>query len=72
MLCILYGVCILLGFVIFIFILLLVIGLIIGMFLGYKGGWIDYILMRFCDGVMVFLSFIFVLGLVGIFGFGLL
>ncbi|WP_415761697.1 nickel ABC transporter permease subunit NikC [Priestia megaterium] len=68
---ILYGARISLGFAILIFISSLAIGLIIGTFSGYKGGWIDHILMRFCDGVMAFPSLILVLGLVGIFGPGL-
>lgn len=54
-----------------IFISSLVIGLIIGTISGYKGGWIDQLLMRCCDGVMAFPNLILVLGLVGIFGPGL-
>ncbi|WP_050182081.1 nickel ABC transporter permease subunit NikC [Domibacillus robiginosus] len=68
---IIYGSRISLGFAMLIFISSLLIGLIIGTFSGYKGGWIDHILMRFCDGVMAFPSLILILGLVGIFGPGL-
>lgn len=67
----LYGARISLGFAMLIFISSLVIGLIVGTFSGYKGGWIDHVLMRFCDGVMAFPSLILILGLVGIFGPGL-
>lgn len=66
-----YGARISLGFAMLIFISSLTIGLIIGTFSGYKGGWVDHILMRFCDGVMAFPSLILILGLVGIFGPGL-
>ncbi|WP_226666335.1 nickel ABC transporter permease subunit NikC [Metabacillus litoralis] len=68
---ILYGARISLGFAMLIFISSIVIGLIVGTFSGYKGGLIDHLLMRFCDGVMAFPSLILILGLVGIFGPGL-
>ncbi|WP_121663892.1 nickel ABC transporter permease subunit NikC [Metabacillus litoralis] len=68
---ILYGARISLGFALLIFISSILIGLIVGTFSGYKGGWIDHVLMRFCDGVMAFPNLILVLGLVGIFGPGL-
>ena len=68
---ILYGTRISLGFAMLIFISSLAIGLIVGTFSGYKGGWVDHILMRFCDGMMAFPSLILVLGLVGVFGPGL-
>ncbi|MEK5331177.1 nickel ABC transporter permease subunit NikC [Lysinibacillus sp. FSL W8-0992] len=68
---ILYGARISLGFAMLIFISSLVIGLIIGTFSGYKGGWIDYMLMRLCDGILAFPNLILILGLVGIFGPGL-
>ncbi|MEH7491440.1 nickel ABC transporter permease subunit NikC [Neobacillus niacini] len=67
----LFGARISLGFAMLIFISSLVIGLIVGTFAGYKGGWVDQVLMRFCDGVMAFPSLILILGLVGIFGPGL-
>lgn len=67
----LYGSRISLGFAVLIFASSLIIGLCVGTFSGYKGGWIDHILMRFCDGVMAFPSLILILGLVGIFGPGL-
>lgn len=68
---ILYGARISLGFAILIFLSSLIIGLCVGTFSGYRGGWIDQVLMRFCDGVMAFPSLILILGLVGIFGPGL-
>ncbi|MGE7843288.1 nickel ABC transporter permease subunit NikC [Lysinibacillus sp. NPDC093712] len=68
---ILYGARISLGFAMLIFISSLVIGLIVGTISGYKGGWIDYILMRLCDGILAFPNLILILGLVGIFGPGL-
>ncbi len=68
---ILYGARISLGFAILIFISSLVIGLIVGTISGYKGGWIDYMLMRLCDGILAFPNLILILGLVGIFGPGL-
>ncbi|MFY0761716.1 nickel ABC transporter permease subunit NikC [Metabacillus dongyingensis] len=68
---ILYGARISLGFAMLIFISSLAIGLIVGTFSGYNGGWIDHVLMRFCDGVMAFPNLILILGLVGIFGPGL-
>ncbi len=68
---ILYGTRISLGFAMLIFISSLSIGLIIGTFSGYRGGWIDHALMRFCDGILAFPNLILILGLVGIFGPGL-
>lgn len=68
---ILYGARISLGFALLIFISSLVIGLIVGTISGYKGGWIDYLLMRICDGILAFPNLILILGLVGIFGPGL-
>ncbi|MCF6409720.1 nickel ABC transporter permease subunit NikC [Pseudalkalibacillus salsuginis] len=68
---ILYGTRISLGFAMLIFISSLSIGLILGTFSGYRGGWIDHALMRFCDGILAFPNLILILGLVGIFGPGL-
>lgn len=67
----LHGARISLGFASTVFFSSLGIGLLIGTFSGYKGGWIDLVLMRFCEGVMAFPSLILTLGLVGIFGPGL-
>lgn len=67
----LYGSRISLRFASLIFISSLLIGLLIGTFAGYKGGIIDQVLMRFCEGVMAFPTLVLVLGLVGIFGPGL-
>ncbi|GAA3330170.1 hypothetical protein GCM10020331_081640 [Ectobacillus funiculus] len=54
-----------------IFISSLGIGLLVGTFAGYKGGRIDLVLMRFCEGVMAFPNLVLILGLVGIFGPGM-
>ncbi|MGM0881748.1 MAG: nickel ABC transporter permease subunit NikC [Bacillota bacterium] len=67
----LHGAQVSLGFASLIFISSLLIGLLIGTFSGYKGGVIDLMLMRFCEGVMAFPSLVLILGLVGIFGPGL-
>jgi nickel transport system permease protein len=68
---ILYGARISLGFATLIFISSLGIGLIVGTIAGYKGGWVDQVLMRLCDGVMAFPNLLLILGLVGILGPGL-
>lgn len=68
---ILYGARISLGFASLIFISSLGIGLLVGTIAGYRGGWIDIVLMRFCEGVMAFPNLVLVLGLVGLFGPGL-
>jgi nickel transport system permease protein len=68
---VLYGARISLGFAMLIFISALSIGLIIGIIAGYKGGWVDQLLMRFGDGLMAIPSLLFVLGFVGIWGAGL-
>lgn len=68
---ILYGARTSLGFAMLIFISALSIGLIIGVIAGYKGGWVDQLLMRFGDGLMAIPSLLFVLGFVGIWGTGL-
>ncbi|WP_332699298.1 nickel ABC transporter permease subunit NikC [Halalkalibacter lacteus] len=68
---ILYAARISLGYAMLIFISALSIGLIIGMIAGYKGGWVDQLLMRFGDGLMAIPSLLFVLGFVGIWGAGL-
>ncbi|WP_226620349.1 nickel ABC transporter permease subunit NikC [Cytobacillus firmus] len=68
---ILYGARISLGYAMLIFISALSIGLIVGIIAGYKGGWIDQLLMRFGDGLMAIPSLLFVLGFVGIWGAGL-
>ncbi|MBG9585568.1 nickel ABC transporter permease subunit NikC [Cytobacillus firmus] len=68
---ILYGARISLGFAMLIFVSALSIGLIIGIIAGYKGGWVDQLLMRFGDGLMAIPSLLFVLGFVGIWGAGL-
>lgn len=67
----LYGARVSLAFASLIFISSLGIGLLIGTLSGYIGGWIDYVLMRFCEGVMAFPTLVLVLGLVGVLGPGL-
>ncbi|AGK54392.1 nickel ABC transporter permease subunit NikC [Bacillus sp. 1NLA3E] len=68
---ILFGARISLGFAMLIFMSSLSIGLIIGIIAGYKGGWVDQLLMRFGDGVMAIPNLLLVLGFVGIWGAGL-
>lgn len=67
----LHGARVSLGVASLIFICSLGIGLLVGTVSGYRGGWLDGLLMRFCEGVMAFPSLVLVLGLVGIFGPGL-
>lgn len=67
----LHGARISLGIATLIFVSSLGIGLLVGTFAGYKGGWIDLVLMRLCEGVMAFPNLVLILGLVGIFGPGL-
>lgn len=66
-----YGARISLGLVILVFIASLVIGLIFGTLAGYIGGFIDAVVMRICDGIMAFPNIVLVLGIVGIFGPGI-
>lgn len=66
-----YGTRISLGFASLIFAVSLGIGLFIGLISGYRGGWLDTVLMRLCEGIMAFPSMILVLGLIGILGPGL-
>ncbi|MGF9909038.1 nickel ABC transporter permease subunit NikC [Brevibacillus porteri] len=68
----LHGARISLGFAFLIFISSIGIGLIVGTIAGYKGGWIDTVLMRLCEGVMAFPNLVLVLGIVGVFGPGLI
>ncbi|WP_407872950.1 nickel ABC transporter permease subunit NikC [Paenibacillus sp. P36] len=68
----LYGARISLGLVFLVFIMSLTIGLIVGTIAGYKGGWIDTCLMRFCDGVMAFPNLVLVLGIVAMLGPGIM
>ncbi len=68
----LHGARISLGFAFLIFVSSIGIGLIVGTIAGYKGGWIDTVLMRFCEGVMAFPNLVLVLGIVGVFGPGLI
>lgn len=49
----------------------LVLGVPAGLLSGYAGGWVDTIIMRIVDGVMVFPSLILAIAIVGIMGPGL-
>lgn len=68
----LHGARISLGFASLIFVSSLGIGLLVGTFSGYKGGLVDAVLMRFCEGVMAFPSLVLIIGIVGILGPGLM
>lgn len=67
-----YGARVSLGFATLIFLSSLLLGIIIGSISGYVGGWLDSVLMRFCEGIMAFPNLVLVLGIVGIFGPGLM
>jgi len=67
----LHGSRISLGVAFLIFVSAIGIGLLVGTIAGYLGGWVDAVLMRFCEGVMAFPSLVLVMGIVGIFGPGL-
>jgi len=68
----LHGSRISLGVAFLIFVSAMGIGLLVGTIAGYLGGWVDAVLMRFCEGVMAFPSLVLVMGIVGIFGPGLM
>lgn len=68
----LYGARTSLGFASMIFASSLGIGIFVGILAGYKGGWVDAVLMRFCESVMAFPNLVLVLGIVGVFGQGML
>lgn len=68
----LHGARISLGFASLIFFSSLGIGLLVGTFSGYKGGLVDALLMRFCEGVMAFPNLVLIIGIVGILGPGLM
>lgn len=67
-----YGARVSLGFAAAIFVSSLLIGVLVGSISGYAGGWLDSILMRLCEGIMAFPNLVLVLGIVGIFGPGLM
>lgn len=67
----LHGTRISLGVAALIFAASLGVGLFAGVVSGYRGGWLDAVLMRLCDGIMAFPSMILVFGLIGILGPGL-
>ncbi|QIC05341.1 nickel ABC transporter permease subunit NikC [Brevibacillus sp. 7WMA2] len=49
----------------------MLISLPVGIFAGYRGGWVDYLFMRICDIFMAFPSLLLSLALIGILGPGL-
>lgn len=65
-----YGARVSVGLVIVIFIASVVIGMLIGVIAGYRGGWLDSFIMRICDGMLAFPNLVLVLGIVGIMGTG--
>ncbi|GGF94936.1 nickel ABC transporter permease subunit NikC [Paenibacillus albidus] len=67
-----YGARISIGFAALIFLSSLIIGVVVGSVSGYVGGWVDSLLMRLCEGIMAFPNLVLVLGIVGIFGPGLM
>ncbi|MEK3786224.1 MULTISPECIES: nickel ABC transporter permease subunit NikC [Paenibacillus] len=67
-----YGARVSIGFATVIFLSSLVIGVVVGSVAGYLGGWVDSLLMRLCEGIMAFPNLVLVLGIVGIFGPGLM
>lgn len=67
-----YGARVSLGFAALIFLSSLFLGVMIGSISGYVGGWLDSVLMRFCEGIMAFPNLVLVLGIVGIFGPGIM
>ncbi|NGZ75041.1 nickel ABC transporter permease subunit NikC [Saccharibacillus sp. VR-M41] len=67
-----YGARVSLGFAFVIFLSSLVLGILIGALSGYVGGWLDNLIMRVCEGIMAFPNLVLVLGIVGIFGPGLM
>ncbi|WP_337101297.1 nickel ABC transporter permease subunit NikC [Paenibacillus sp. YIM B09110] len=68
----LHGARISLGLAFLIFISSIGIGLLVGTVAGYTGGWLDWLLMRFCEGVLAIPNLVLVLGIVGVFGPGLI
>lgn len=67
-----YGARVSIGFATVIFLSSLIIGVVVGSVAGYLGGWVDSLLMRLCEGIMAFPNLVLVLGIVGIFGPGLM
>ncbi|OWR31003.1 nickel ABC transporter permease subunit NikC [Saccharibacillus sp. O23] len=67
-----YGARVSLGFAFLIFLSSLVLGTLVGALSGYVGGRLDNLIMRVCEGIMAFPNLVLVLGIVGIFGPGLM
>ncbi|MDN3020154.1 ABC transporter permease subunit [Paenibacillus sp. BSR1-1] len=51
--------------------LTMIISIPIGIYAGFRGGWVDYLFMRICDILMAFPSLLLSLALIGILGPGL-
>lgn len=66
-----YGTRISLGTACLVMGLTMIISIPIGIYAGFRGGWIDYLFMRICDILMAFPSLLLSLALIGILGPGL-
>lgn len=66
-----YGARVSMGAVLVIVLLILTMSFIVGAAAGYWGGWIDSLLMRFCDVFLTFPTFILAMFTVGVMGTGL-
>ncbi|MGE7842136.1 nickel transporter permease [Lysinibacillus sp. NPDC093712] len=66
-----YGLRISVGLVFGVFFTSVMIGTLIGTLSGYIGGRVDWLIMRFCDGMMAFPNLVLVLGIVGMLGPGI-
>ncbi len=66
-----YGARVSIGAVLAIVLSILALGFAVGTAAGYWGGWIDSLLMRFCDVFLTFPTFILAMFMVGVLGTGL-
>ncbi len=66
-----YGARVSIGAVLAIVLSILALGFTVGTAAGYWGGWIDSLLMRFCDVFLTFPTFILAMFMVGVLGTGL-
>lgn len=64
---IIIGVCLILFVIVLILIVIVVIGVILGLFVGYKKGWIEWLVLRFIDVGLSILEFIIMIVLVSFF-----
>lgn len=58
-------------FVIFTLLVSVFIGMVVGFIAGYFRGWVDYIIMRICDIMLAFPSYVMTLALIALLGVGL-